>query len=841
MACSIVKRTDIHSFEFDNLVATLGVEQPEFALRLVRARLADALTRARAVCAKLAEEPTPTLEDDAEYLDWRIDQDRRNPVKNLLEGSQGRDAIAALGEHAPVLFLNILWPWFEECFNTLREVSNRGGARLGFALPYDADFRFEQEYDTALSEAPLLAGPRTAAEGIAAADPETWLQWVETLGTCKATAIQRLIAHCFSLTPERYATPALDYLLEDERRFALGSPLGSTSTTARLITALSPHWTSDELERFEAAVKGYRPLPPAEATDAVQRQKWNRSIRTVRLTLLRALPKNKLNARARRYIEQEERALPHVALRSPTGGFARVDSIMSADAIRRASDEDAVNAFRTLPDETGWSHPTRFATGGNVELAREFAQAARSDPERAARLLKKLDAGNGTRAAAYALDAMAEAADAHMVIAVLHDVVARQFDGEEFRCCASRAVEKLIRRQVPIDDGTAAIFTQWLAEPLFEDASDDREERDRGGASAVDGSEEQQDVAARSIFWGHGDRFEPAVGDFEMLEATIRIHLARNDFDQLHDTLCAYLDRCRDPRAWSRVLDIAHFPNSAQTACEIAFLERAFREVPRLVECRSAAILLVNSHRWSEEFADSLLDRWRDAQSPPARQGHGEIVACTALLQPGAAWALARLDVLIENPALEEASAGAALSAAHRWTDSDARAGAWNILERLLPGGEPGVLQAVTEIFAIAREWSADRPTESLLTALADRPYLPTGHNANLIPEQLASLMDDYPVLVARVANRLVTAWRKELADIRTSTAMAAQPLVDLSVNLHRLGGETREMGIELFEELLEIDAFEARQTRDEIDNRFRDQGSIQRPSLRRTRRTTRR
>lgn len=69
MACSIVKRTDIHPFEFDNLVATLGVEQPEFALRLVRARLADALTRARAVCAKLTEEPTPTLEDDAEYLD----------------------------------------------------------------------------------------------------------------------------------------------------------------------------------------------------------------------------------------------------------------------------------------------------------------------------------------------------------------------------------------------------------------------------------------------------------------------------------------------------------------------------------------------------------------------------------------------------------------------------------------------------------------------------------------------------------------------------------------------------------------------------------------------------
>lgn len=840
LACSIVKRTDIHPFEFDNVVATLGVEQPEFALRLVRTHLTDALTRARAVCLKLAEEPAPTLKDEADYVAWRIDQDRRKPVKNLLEGSQGRDAIAALGEHAPALFLDILWPWFEECFNTLREVSNGGKARLGFALPYDADFRFEQEHNTALSERPLLAGLRTAAEGIAATDPETWLQRVETLGTCNATAIQRLIAHCFSFTPERYATPALDFLLEDERRFALGSSLEITSTTRRLVAAVSPRWTGDELQRFEAAVKGYNPALPDGAPDVVQRRKWNRAVRTVRLTLLRALPKNKLNARARRHIEQEERALPHVALRSRASGFAPVDSIMSADAIRRASDEDVVNAFRKLPDETGWRHPTRFATGGNVELAREFADAARADPERAARLLKKLDADNGTRAAAYALDAMAEDADPRTVLAVFHDAVKRGFDGEEFRYCTSRAVGKLIRRQVPIDERTAAIFTRWLAEPVFEDASDDRGERIRGGPSAVDGSEQEPDVAARSILWGHADRLEPAVGDLEVLEAAIRIHLARNELDQLHDTLCAYLDRCKDPGAWSRILDIVPFPFSGQTGCEIAFLQRLFHEIPELVECHSAATLLVNSHRWSEEFADSWLDLWRDAQSVPARQAYGEIVACTALLQPGAVWAQVRLESLIENPSLEEARAGAALSAAYRWPDTHARARAWNILEGLLPSGEPGVWQAVTEIFAIVDEWTADRPTESLLTALADGSYLPSGHNASLIPEQLASLMDDYPELVARVSKRLVAAWRNELANVQTHTAMAAEPLVDLAVNLHRLGGETREIGIELFEELLEVDAYGARQTRDEIDNRFPDQGSTWRPRLRRTRRTTR-
>ncbi len=841
MACSIVKRTDIHPFEFKIVVATVGVDQPEFALRLVRARLDDALIRARVACAKLAGKPALTLQDDSDYLAWRIDQDQRNPVKNLLVGSRERDALAALGEHAPALFLDILWPWFEECLNTLREVSTRGGARLGYALPYDGDFRFEQEHGTALSEPPLLAGLRMAAEGVAAADPEAWLQWAETLGTCDVTAVQRLIAHCFSLKPERYAIPALDFLLEDERRFALGSPFEITSTTTRLIAAVSAHWTSDELECFQAAVKGYNPAPPDNSTDAVQRRNWNKAVRSMKLTLLRALPENKLNARARRHVEQEERALPHVSLRSRTSGFASVDSIMSASAIGRASDEDVINAFRSLPDETGWSHPTRFATGGNLELAREFAEAARADPERAARLLKRLDVDNGTRATAYAVDAMAEAADPRMVLAVLLDAVERGFDGEEFRYCASRAVGKLIGRQAQIDDATAAVFTRWLAEPIFKDVFDERGERVRGGTSAVDASEEEEDVAQRSILWGHGDRLEPAVGDFEVLEAAIRTNLARNDFDQLHDTLCAYLDRCRDPRAWSRVLDIVHFPYSAQTAREIEFLERVFREVPGLNETRSAATLLVNSHRWSEEFADSQIDRWRDAQNAPARQAYGEILAYTALLQPGAAWAQARLDALIEQPALEEARAGAALSAAHRWNDSDTRARAWNILERLLPGGEPGVWQAVTVIFALVDEWAADRPTNSLLTTLADGLYLPSGRNANLIPEQLAFLMDDYPVLVARVAKRLVAAWRNELANVQTNTAMAAQPLVDLAVNLHRLGDETREVGVELFEELLEIDAYGARETRDEIDNRFRNQDSPRRRRLQWSRRTTRR
>ena len=234
-----------------------------------------------------------------------------------------------------------------------------------------------------MSEAPLLAGLRIAAEGIAAAGPETWLQWVETLGTCNATAIQRLIAHCFSLTPQRYATPALNFLLEDERRFVLGSSLGSTTTTARLIAAASSHWSNDELERFEAAVKGYNPTLPGEATDAVQRRKWSRSVRTVKLTLLRALPKNRLNARARRHIEQEERALPHVPLRSRTSGFGPVDSIMSASG-------SGAPRMKTLSTRSGHCRTRRVGAIPPVSQQAETSNSRGNSRKRHERTLKEL-------------------------------------------------------------------------------------------------------------------------------------------------------------------------------------------------------------------------------------------------------------------------------------------------------------------------------------------------------------------------------------------------------------------------------------------------------------------
>jgi hypothetical protein len=45
--------------------------------------------------------------------------------------------------------------------------------------------------------------------------------------------------------------------------------------------------------------------------------------------------------------------------------------------------------------------------------------------------------------------------------------------------------------------------------------------------------------------------------------------------------------------------------------------------------------------------------------------------------------------------------------------------------------------------------------------------------------------------------------------------------LTDLAITLHRLGGPSREIGVTVFEALIDLDAYGVRDTLSEIDGRF--------------------
>lgn len=825
VACTVVQRAGIGGHEVNYVAETLGAGQPEAALRLVHAclqrELSLARTRAREL-ETLAEEAGESEKEEA----WLTVEER--PLENVVEGRDEWFGLGALAEAEPELFLRTLWPWFESLFGAMLDAEGDDEDSVQYRLPYAADFRFSEE-GADLSPSDLLAGLRIAVEGVADTQEERWLDWAARLGEVKVMAAQRLIAHGLARSPEKYAKNALDFLLGDERRFVLGSGNEITGTSRRLIEAASAHWDREEFARIEQALDSYRPRVPAHLTEANERRVWARTVGRITHSLRTALDVDRRSGEADLRIKEDARKFPDAPLGSQSQ-WGPVGSIMDAVTIGKASDDDVVNAFRLLPDATGWDHPTRFMAGGNIQLAREFANFAKSNPERAARILGRLTPENGTRAAGNVLEALAEKADPNLVIGLLNNLVRRGFDSEGFRESACRAIGRLtVDRKVEPDDVLVDLVEGWLTNPLVE-ALAEAEGEQEGREVATGDVQSSHDVVGNSVLWGGGTVSLVPSGEFAVAECLIRLRLRRREYELLHRALDGFLDRCKDAELWCHLLGYFGDPQAERADAAKGLLGRVLAEVPELVSTGPATLAIAGAaFRWAPELADAELDRWRDAEGRVPRQAYGEVVALAATGIPKLEWAEARLAEIVRDPVLVDARAGAALTVVNRWSDGRSRIGMASVLLDLLASEEEGIWRAVFDLFRVVDRLAPDKETVELLDAMCGRIHTTPGMDVSFLAERLGTLLPHEASLVGRLALGLV----ESQPDV---TGLAAANLVDLAVTLHRLGGETRTAGTELFESLLDRGVREARTTLEEVDRR-REATRPRRPRARRRRR----
>jgi hypothetical protein len=363
------------------------------------------------------------------------------------------------------------------------------------------------------------------------------------------------------------------------------------------------------------------------------------------------------------------------------------------------------------------------------------------------------------------------------------------------------------------------------------DSSTDEEAPDQAATEAA----EAGDPNVRSLLWGYGGVSIVPGGDYPVLEALVRIYLHRNDINELLTLLRKSLDRVRDLRCWKHLLMLLIYLRPAEDVDptdRVALLRSIVDRFPELLGTRELAHLLGHVHWWSPDFVEEVLSRWLALRSQTARRGYGELVALLALLHPERDWPQRALLEIEQDGNDRDARAGAAMTAANLWSEHAQRGRATALLVRLLPDASEGEWAAVFDLFRIIDELTPDENTVLLLEAIADHMHAAPRLNSTFVVDRLETPLPHEAPLVARVVQGLVDKWREELGDIRTGTAATAPQLVNLAVTLHRLGPTTREVGTRLFEQLLDIDAYTARGTLDEIDNRFREERAIRRPSL---------
>ena len=221
------------------------------------------------------------------------------------------------------------------------------------------------------------------------------------------------------------------------------------------------------------------------------------------------------------------------------------------------------------------------------------------------------------------------------------------------------------------------------------------------------------------------------------------------------------------------------------------------------------------------------MEEWSTASDPFLSQAYGELVALIAIVQPDLDWSTRMLERLVGDPAFGDARVGAAFSAVNLWNEPGRRSASARLLISIIPTADRRAWVAIFDLFRLIDELTPDPDTVGMLNAMAEHLAVAGHLTLKFVVERLETMLPHEAPLIGKIAQALVANWGDDLGDMRTGTALAAPELVNLAITLHRLGPITREMGTNLFEDLLFIDAYSARQTLDEIDSRFK---AVRRP-----------
>jgi len=842
---TILGRSVIALLYLDHLAGSLGLEQPRTALLLVRAALDRSLKAAIGEAEKLAAELPPQQgATPAEHGVWPVRNDLRRPIKHLLETSNEWDMLRALAERAPDDTIEVLWPWFLKALAALAALADEGRDRPLYALQYEVDFRFDGENGLDLPEPSLPSALRIALEQLAATSRDAFRSWMAAAAQSECMPVHRLIAHVLKSDPQAFANDAFAYLLADDRRWSLGNLEDHSATTTSLVTAVAPHWSTAQVADYELRVRSYRPSVPADLETPQGRRSWSSILRKQRLRLLRALPSNRRTRETAELVRSEERAIGDGRLGVTFSGVYSPLSIMSADAMIRAKDGEIINAFRSLPDATRWDHPTHWRKGGNIQLSREFATFAKSQPERAIRLIEQFEPEFGERAAGYAIAEMGGITHVSSLQSLIVSLSGRGFNSTEFQSSVATAVETLLNADGRLEEALIGTMRGWLlAAPARASDLEIKDDEDAVGDKPGGASSQDNDPEGRSLLWGYGGFHAVPSGYFPVLHALVRHYLIVGDQAALLTLLANCLTREFGAEVWGHVLPLLRYLRPADgndPQPSAALISAIVDRHPILVGTRELAQLLGQIHWWAPALVERELLRWRGSDRRAVRQGYGELVALLAILYPDRGGPQATLRAIEAGKEANE-KAGVATTAVNLWSDQKHRAAATGVLARLIPQAGDAEWRAILDLFRIVDELQPDENTALLLEAIADHAAAAPTVGATFIVERLQSLLPHEAPLVARLATLLVGKWHKDLADIRTGTAAHASELVDIAVTLHRLGPATREEGTRLFELLLAIDAYEARSTLDQIDNRFRATAPLRRPRLQRRKREKRR
>lgn len=777
-------------------VNEIAKHEPALALRVVRALLDQALAKCR------------PEKGDVQPGAWD------HPCRQLLDRDHGLHDLVEIARKVPKVFIDEVWPWFVEVLCEIGKVESRWFAT------YRGDSVLRTWRQAGSSPVPVYELPYAidvAIEAMARQCPDEFLALIRRWQSSDLLTVHVFLASGLREVAPHRASQALDYLLGDPRRLILGDYEGSSNVTRDLLESLAPHLSQEDVIRLENAIrKSQLHAEDAQVEDVRSRFRRKRYNRKHRLLLLVALQKSPyLSSGSAALIDQESRALEDLYDPEPTTfGLRKIESPMLAAQMHRAGDEDILNLFAKLPDSAESRRPGNWMRGGNVEASWALAEMAKTDPRRALALALELESGTHERPVAYVLEEISKCSDVQFVRG-LEDVILRLeergFSSEYYRVHVAWALRNIAERAEGLSNPSFALLQSWLNTANVESADETRH------------SQEKSSGRPQPILFGFGRMRVLPQGNFPALQALAFGYLKRQPpaRESLMDVLVEHSSRNEKSDVWRAML--TYFQYLPRGGRLLDLVSRLFAMHPGVRDCTEGVHLIGYMSRYADSSRlRDWLDGVRGGEWREGSQAYGELLVLLAVRRPEFSWIAELLSEALDPEATtddrDRVRLGIAYMAVELWSEPEDRGLCTSVIMRLLPLSSGDVAAAVAGLFGRRHSLPADDNTNQVLDAILDCRAVLAASDSHDFALQLKNICADEPRRVLGLCNALLDEAQRTSEGVpRLSTA--GRELIDISLTLQRLY-ECREDGLDLFERLLELGMYGARETLEELNIR---------------------
>lgn len=789
----VAGRSPIAEWAIGHLAGVVSAALPEEAPRLVAAWLKRQIDSATAPLAT-----TPTENETALANVFKN-------VQSVLEARQFHD-MEAIAEAAPRAFVGALWPLLLEglqlCASEAPSVviGYRQSSGLLFQDLDDEEVRYER---------PLLRSVQLGIQGWADSDPEGFLDFVAANAQSELLLVHRLLAvgllRAVAHSPQR----VFDYLLDDPRRLVLGPYTDVHKESVALIEVVCPLLDDPTYARLEATLRDWRYYNDTSKQDEAgirhQRLQWARQHR---LRLLRALPVGRRSPALQRLVEEEERAFPDLTDKDVHfSGVQCIGSPVSANGMTRATDEDLLNLFNELTDDTAWAHPRHRMKGGAIQAGRALAELAKTNLTKVLRIIRALNPERNEIPVSCALRELVPAGfTATALYALVAELEDKGFVGTGFRRDAAYAITNAANKEAPVPDDLVDRMERWLIPSTTEDS----------GEIETDAKDDSSPV-----LWGHGSIGVLPDGNYPTLSALTSACLTAEPprLDRWLSILERHTARVESSQVWEALIqhELMNLRMADRSRAE-ALVDQLVASTPSIVNGRGWAHFVAHAFRWASATA---VRRWLlgiVGRGGEGLQGAGELACLRHALFPAEDWSRELIGGL-SNDAASAAALGVAHGVANLWHEQMTRPVVHPVLLQLLRSSDDRVLTALSAIF-LNDGFAADPETRELLDALVAFPEVLKNGRAESLPEKLVKLVASEPERVCQVVHALLNVAGDQMGNIATSWYLSTEWLLDIALQLQDMGAAERAAGSVLFERMLEFNMPQAREMTLDLDKR---------------------